>query len=157
MLSSLVGAPAAYLRQLPAPLAGIILQYGLTNYRAEQIKTMDVANGHTELRAVTGPDYGRIYDFELVSAVQRIAGNGTGDTRWKVPGVIVELSADIHRDLCDYAAVLGHQTGQVLEPARLVAPMLDRFMSTDRGFATVLQDGIASQPQDTRPIEATGH
>lgn len=34
-----------------------------------------------ELRAVTGPDYGRIYDHELVEAVQRIAGNGTGDKR----------------------------------------------------------------------------
>src|SRR5690606_31261435 len=87
-LASLVGAPAAYLRQLPAPLARINLQYGLTNHRAEQIKTMEVANGRTELRAVTGPDYGRIYDHELVSAVQRIAGNGTGDTRWKVPGVL---------------------------------------------------------------------
>jgi hypothetical protein len=40
------------------------------------------------LRAVTGPDYGRIFDHELVAAVQRIAGNGTGDTRWKVPGVL---------------------------------------------------------------------
>jgi hypothetical protein len=80
--SSLVGAPAAYLRQFPAPLVGINLQYGLTNHRAEQIKTMEVANGCTELRAVTGPDYGRIYDHELVSAVQRIAGNGTGGTRW---------------------------------------------------------------------------
>jgi len=37
---------------------------------------------------VTGPDYGRIYDHELVEAVQKIAGNGTGDTRWKVPGVL---------------------------------------------------------------------
>lgn len=37
---------------------------------------------------MTGPDYGRIFDHELVSAVQRIAGNGTGDTRWKVPGVL---------------------------------------------------------------------
>ncbi|MDU7524234.1 MAG: hypothetical protein E7K72_23150, partial [Roseomonas mucosa] len=36
----------------------------------------------------TGPDYGRIFDHELVEAVQRIAGNGTGDTRWKVPGVL---------------------------------------------------------------------
>ncbi|MCY4192185.1 MAG: AraC family transcriptional regulator [Rhodospirillaceae bacterium] len=35
-LASLVGAPAAYLRQLPAPLAGINLQYGLTNHRAQQ-------------------------------------------------------------------------------------------------------------------------
>ena len=41
-----------------------------------------------ELRAVTGPDYGRIYDHELVEAVQRIAGDGTSDTRWKVPGVL---------------------------------------------------------------------
>lgn len=87
-LASIVGAPASYLRQLPAPLAGINLQYGLSNHRAEQIKTLETADGRTELRAVTGPDYGRIHDFELVEAVQRIAGNGTGDTRWKVPGVL---------------------------------------------------------------------
>ena len=87
-LASIVGAPASYLRQLPAPLAGINLQYGLTNHRAEQVKTFETEDGRTELRAVTGPDYGRIHDFELVEAVQRIAGNGTGDTRWKVPGVL---------------------------------------------------------------------
>ncbi|HUD30212.1 MAG TPA: DUF932 domain-containing protein [Novosphingobium sp.] len=87
-LASLVGAPAAYLRQLPAPLAGINLQYGLISHRAEQVKTLETDDGRTELRAVTGPDYGRIHDHELVSAVQRIAGNGTGDTRWKVPGVL---------------------------------------------------------------------
>jgi hypothetical protein len=87
-LASLVGAPAAYLRGLPAPLAGINLQYGLTSHRAEQVKTLEIENGRVELRAVTGPDYGRIYDHELVAAVQRIAGNGTGDTRWKVPGVL---------------------------------------------------------------------
>ncbi|CAM5279220.1 hypothetical protein ATER59S_00374 [Aquamicrobium terrae] len=33
-LASLVGAPATYLRQLPAPLAGINLQYGLSTHRA---------------------------------------------------------------------------------------------------------------------------
>ena len=87
-LASLVGAPTTYLRQLPGPLAGINLQYGLTSHRAEQIKTLEIEDGRVELRAVTGPDYGRIYDHELVSAVQRIAGNGTGDTRWKVPGVL---------------------------------------------------------------------
>lgn len=87
-LASLVGAPAAYLRQLPAPLAGINLQYGLTSHRAEQVKTLEAEDGRVELRAVTGPDYGRIFDHELVAAVQRIAGNGTGDTRWKVPGVL---------------------------------------------------------------------
>ena len=34
----------------------------------------------TELRAVTGPDYGRIHDHEIVEAVQRIADNVIGDT-----------------------------------------------------------------------------
>jgi len=87
-LAGLIGAPAAYLRQLPAPLAGINLQYGLTSHRAEQVKTLEIEDGRVELRAVTGPDYGRIFDHELVAAVQRIAGNGTGDTRWKVPGVL---------------------------------------------------------------------
>lgn len=87
-LASMVGAPAAYLRQLPAPLAGINLQYGLSSNRVEQIKTLETEDGRLELRAATGPDYGRIYDHELVEAVQRIAGNGTGDTRWKVPGTL---------------------------------------------------------------------
>ncbi|MDH4989135.1 DUF932 domain-containing protein [Aminobacter anthyllidis] len=87
-LASLVGAPATYLRQLPAALAGINLQYGLATHRTEQVKTLETGDGRLELRAVTGPDYGRIYDHELVEAVQRIAGNGIGDTRWKVPGVL---------------------------------------------------------------------
>ena len=87
-LASQVGAPATYLRQLPAALAGINLQYGLTSHRAEQIKTLETDNGRLELRILTGPDHGGIYDHELTEAVQRIAGNGTGDTRRKVPGVL---------------------------------------------------------------------
>jgi hypothetical protein len=87
-LCSLVGAPASYMRQLPAPLAGINLQHGLLSHRAELVKTLEADDGRVELRAVTGPDYGRIWDHELVEAVMKIAGNGTGDTRWKVPGLL---------------------------------------------------------------------
>lgn len=87
-LASLVGAPSGYLRQLPAPLAGINLQHGLLSRRGELMKTLETEDGRTELRAVTGPDYGRIWDHELVAAVMKIAGNGTGDTRWKVPGLL---------------------------------------------------------------------
>jgi hypothetical protein len=87
-LCSLVGAPATYMRQLPAPLAAINLQHGLLNHRAELVKTLEMDDGRLELRAVTGPEYGRIWDHELVSAVMKIAGNGTGDTIWKVPGVL---------------------------------------------------------------------
>ena len=99
-LCSLVGAPAAYLRQLPAPLAGINLQHGLLNHRAELVKTLEAADGRVELRAVTGPDYGRIWDHELVSAVRRMAGNGVGDTRWKVPGVL-DWSTMTHNPFVD--------------------------------------------------------
>ena len=68
----------------------------------------------------------------------------------------VELPADVHRDLCDYAAVLGHQTGQDLEPARLVAPMLARFMATDRGFATARKTGSRAnhkKPGPSKPLD----
>lgn len=87
-LCSLVGAPASYMRQLPAPLAAINLQHGLLNHDAAMIKTLELDDGRVELRAVTGPDYGRIWDKDLVAAVMSIAGNGTGDTIWKVPGVL---------------------------------------------------------------------
>lgn len=46
----------------------------------------------------------------------------------------VELPAAVHRDLIAYAEVLGRETGQTVEPGKLVAPMLARFMSTDRAF-----------------------
>lgn len=87
-LSSLVGAPASYLRNLPAALAGINLQHGLIHHRGEQVKLLRTEDGRTELRAATGAEYGRIWDHELVAAVMNFAGDGTGDTRWKVPGTI---------------------------------------------------------------------
>jgi hypothetical protein len=61
---------------LSRPLAGINLQHGLLSHRAELLKTLEADDGRVELRAVTGPDYGRIWDHELVSAVMKIAGNG---------------------------------------------------------------------------------
>ncbi len=99
-LCTLVGAPAAYLRHLPAPLFAINLQHGLLSHRAELVKTLEADSGRIELRAVTGPDYGRIWDHELVAAVMQIAGNGTGDTRWKVPGVL-DWSSMTHNPFVD--------------------------------------------------------
>lgn len=87
-LCSLLGTPAHYLRRLPAPLAAINLQYAVANFRQEAVKAYVQENGTTKLAAATGPDYGRIYDYELIAQVQRFAGNGTGDTHWKVPGLL---------------------------------------------------------------------
>ncbi len=48
----------------------------------------------------------------------------------------IELPAAIHRDLVAYAEALGRETGQAqVEPAKLIKPMLARFMATDRAFA----------------------
>ena len=46
----------------------------------------------------------------------------------------VELPAAVHRDLIVYAEVFARQNGQKIEPAKFVAPMLARFMSSDRAF-----------------------
>jgi hypothetical protein len=48
----------------------------------------------------------------------------------------IELPALLHRDLVAYAKVLARETGQpVSDPAKLIAPMVQRFIATDRGFA----------------------
>jgi len=47
----------------------------------------------------------------------------------------VELPAPVHRDLVAYAAALAADTGaSPVAPEKLIAPMLARFMDTDRGF-----------------------
>ncbi len=49
----------------------------------------------------------------------------------------VELPARVHRDLVAYAEVLGREARNEapLDPTKLVAPMLARFMAGDREFA----------------------
>ncbi|QYU68681.1 DUF2274 domain-containing protein [Leptolyngbya sp. 15MV] len=49
----------------------------------------------------------------------------------------VELPAGLHRDLVAYAEALSRETGQQVEPAKLVAPMLARFLASDRGFRSM--------------------
>ena len=48
----------------------------------------------------------------------------------------VELPAAVHRDLAAYAAALAAETrGEAIAPEKLVAPMLAKFMASDRGFS----------------------
>lgn len=54
----------------------------------------------------------------------------------------VELPAATHRDLIAYAETLGRETGQPVEPVKLIAPMLARFMATDRGFAKARRSSV---------------
>ncbi len=47
----------------------------------------------------------------------------------------LELPAAIHRELVAYAEALGHETGQRTDPTKLIAPMIARFIASDRAFA----------------------
>ena len=50
----------------------------------------------------------------------------------------VELPAAVHRNLVAYAEAIGRENGQAApDPAKIVAPMIERFMAADRGFAKV--------------------
>jgi hypothetical protein len=50
--------------------------------------------------------------------------------------ITLELPAPVHRDLLAYAKALASESGQpISDPGKLIAPMLARFMATDRGFA----------------------
>jgi hypothetical protein len=52
--------------------------------------------------------------------------------------ITIELPGTVHRDLLTYAEALARETGrQISDPSKLVAPMLARFMATDRAFAKV--------------------
>lgn len=86
-VAGLAGAPAGYLRTLPAPLAADALNYGLRFARdAEDVGLLlTKQEGVGTVRAATGPRYGRIWNSEIVAALVNRFGDGlTGDFR--VPG-----------------------------------------------------------------------
>ncbi|MFG1247818.1 DUF2274 domain-containing protein [Xanthobacter flavus] len=63
-------------------------------------------------------------------------------TEEKPVKVSFELPARVHRDLEAYAQVLARETGRsVGDPVKLISPMIERFMATDRGFAKARRNG----------------
>lgn len=83
-----VGAPAGYLRTLPAALAADCVNLGLQTRDVDEIGVLlrqGVAGSPADLAAVTGPNYGRVWNAEIAAALVRRFGDGvTGDFR--VPG-----------------------------------------------------------------------
>ena len=64
----------------------------------------------------------------------------------------VELPAAVHRDLVAYAEAIGHEGGQAApDPAKLIAPMVERFMATDRAFGKVRKQTANRRPTADRP------
>jgi len=85
-LCGLAKAPAAHYRELPSQIVADALAYRMRY--AREIDDVKLYEAGGDLLAATGPDYGRIFDGEVVAAVMQVAGNGTGEERWKVPGLL---------------------------------------------------------------------
>lgn len=96
--AQLVGAPAAYLRTLPAPVVADCLNYGFQVERdAMDVGVLLTKNGDATLRAMTGPRYGRIWNGDVVAALMDRFGDGvTGDFR--VPGIWGEKLDEVTRE-----------------------------------------------------------
>ena len=78
-LATAAGAPAGYLRTLPAGLASECLNNGLHS-AGDSVQLYHTAR---ELRGVTGPNYGRIRDIDVVSEIKRVTSESGID--WRVP------------------------------------------------------------------------
>ena len=88
-LATLAGAPAGYLRKLPSPLAADCVNWGMIKRPIEDVGVLisrgDGTNEMPTLRAATGPNYGRVWNADVVDTLVTRFGDGiTGD--WKVPG-----------------------------------------------------------------------
>lgn len=85
-LCSLAESPAGFLRKLPSPYVADVLNYQMRFGRdVDDVGLLMYRNGSDELRAATGPRYGRIWNNDILEGMTRLFGDGrTGD--WRVPG-----------------------------------------------------------------------
>jgi len=61
--------------------------------------------------------------------------------------VALELPASLHRDLVDYAERLSRETGRLVsDPLKLIVPMLERFIATDRGISKIRRSSSEAAP-----------
>lgn len=89
-LANRAGAPPGYLRDLPAPLAADCINYGLRFHRdVEELGVLTTEAGTVgelaTLRAVTGPNYGRIWNATITQALVDRFGDGING-EFRVPG-----------------------------------------------------------------------
>lgn len=76
-----LGAPASYLRDLPATLACQNLNHGLANRVADAVgsgmaKLLFHSNGSWLLRAITSDQYTRIWNYEVADRLRDLEGRG---------------------------------------------------------------------------------
>lgn len=117
-------SPAGYLRTLPAPLAADCINYGLRFKRSiEDVGVLLRKNGKSEIAAVTGPSYGRVWNADISRQLTQRFGDGvSGD--WRVPGEfghkvnVTKANTTIYASDRDMFVFLADETNRLELPGR---------------------------------------
>lgn len=131
-LSRLVGAPADYLRRLPAPLAAQNVNHGLAKRDStDKFQLLLHRNGSLVTRAITTDSYDRVWNYEIVERLIRILE----PMGWRAPparpvrpgqkGTRLATDADILPNQGDFG--LAVKVGDPIAPAGLYASDHDMF------------------------------
>lgn len=124
-LAARAGAPAGYLRSLPSPLAADNINYGLHHARdVEDMGVLLTKEGDiATARAITGPNYGRIWNHTITQALVNRFGDGvTGDFR--VPGefgkevAITKANTTLYASDRDMFVFLADEKNRIAVPNR---------------------------------------
>ena len=114
-----IGAPASYLRELPAQLAANCINHGISAAPVGTQATLLVQapNGKPEptIRACTSDSYGRVWDSELYSAVQQTIV--ARDDRWTLPPTWSGEAAGAYRGDRDSFLILVNGGSIVTDPS----------------------------------------
>jgi len=132
-LSRLVGAPAEYLRKLPAAIAIENLSHGLRDKADDRSLSLLLhKNGSLVTRAITTESYDRVWNYEIL---ERIVNTRMVDQGWRVPparpartgqvGTRVATEADILPNQGDFGLAI--KVGDLVAPAGLYASDHDMF------------------------------
>lgn len=118
-LARTIGAPAAYLRELPPQLAADCLNHGLKDSPVGTSANLLVRapNGDPTptIRAATSDTYGRLWDADLYgSIVQQLTNQ---DARWQLPPTWTGESAGAYRGDRDSFLVLVNGGSIVTDPS----------------------------------------
>lgn len=165
-LAGLAGAPAAYLRGLPAPIAAMNLNHGLSHIDGSQLLMLH-KNGDHVLRCVTSDGYSRIWNHEVAEmalALEEDGGWVTPPARPSaIPGVPVRKATEADILKRGSHLSLGISEGDDISPAGLYASDHDCFIfqvnvdrAIDAGGGEMLYRGVFWRNSEVGEARFTG-
>jgi len=125
-LAGRADCPVGYMRRLPAPIAADCINWGLRNRDIEEVGVLlrkDEGQQFADLGALTGPNYGRIWNNEISQSLVNRFGDGiTGDFR--VPGEfgqqveVTKANTTLYASDRDMFVFLADETNRITVPNR---------------------------------------